>query len=488
MVGAGIRFLQELGVHRANGTQDTMEGELWRRVFWIFVCMDRIAAVFTGRPCCIQDEDYDLPFPKECDDEYWEHPQHPFIQPAGKPSYVTYYSCFIKLCIIQGRTLRIIYSSDRPKGQDSAKDSAWQRRVILQLDGELNQWKAELPTHLEWDSETADVKTLEQAANINAYYHYVRILIHRPFISIRDGSAAPLPLVVATHAAHAISDILHTVTLTGLPIQPIVQSAGLSAGVVLLLNIWASHCIKRPVDWDHEMMYVDQIMHVMQVSETRWTTAGRYWDVLNRLRWMPLDPKKLIITPRTTPKLQPDNLNKMSPDSFNPAADNTRVPQRADLPTPVASSSRMNGSHYPPPDSISQSSSMGQHLSAPGMNSYYHLPETPPKYTLPSSFGGLDSSMLMNVSPNLGSYRLHSPEFTQYTPEAAFYAQSCTPDYVEWGSNPANNRPAYPHTTNTNTALREESVPLFNSEEPAPPFNVGYYAPNGLPNHPYPQQ
>lgn len=89
--------------------------------------MDRNLSSALGRPCCIQDEEYvnaactfaslylqnssyDLDFPVECDDEYWytDDPSLAFKQPPGKPSKVSFFRHFIKLCQIHGRALRTI--------------------------------------------------------------------------------------------------------------------------------------------------------------------------------------------------------------------------------------------------------------------------------------------------------------------------------------------------------------------------------------------
>lgn len=113
---------------------------------------------------------YDLDWPIECDDEYWEDPSRPFVQPPGAgPSIIQHFTQFIKLCIILGNTHRTIvspshlqlalvkcaeygfglgqYASKKPKIFMHAKDEDWQRRVIMQLDSELNKWQEALPAH-----------------------------------------------------------------------------------------------------------------------------------------------------------------------------------------------------------------------------------------------------------------------------------------------------------------------------------------------------
>lgn len=148
MIGATLRCMQELEIHTAAGTsKNTVEGEMWRRAFWCLVCIDHIIGSYSGCPGSVHDDDYDLEWPIECDDEYWEDLVHPFVQPSGKPSTVMYFTQFIKLCNILGNTRRTIYASKRSKISMDAKDQDWQRRVIMQFDSELNKWQEGLPAH-----------------------------------------------------------------------------------------------------------------------------------------------------------------------------------------------------------------------------------------------------------------------------------------------------------------------------------------------------
>lgn len=78
MVGVGIRLAQDVGAHRkkvhaapsplkpgnasdskAQATTQpmTVEDELWKRAWWVLVCLDRMISSAMGRPCAIQDEE-----------------------------------------------------------------------------------------------------------------------------------------------------------------------------------------------------------------------------------------------------------------------------------------------------------------------------------------------------------------------------------------------------------------------------------------------
>ena len=56
---------------------------------------------------------YDVDFPIECDDEYWENdnPALAFKQPRGKPSQVSYFNHLIKINLLHSHALRTIVST-----------------------------------------------------------------------------------------------------------------------------------------------------------------------------------------------------------------------------------------------------------------------------------------------------------------------------------------------------------------------------------------
>ncbi|KAE9401311.1 hypothetical protein BT96DRAFT_992196 [Gymnopus androsaceus JB14] len=49
-----------------------VSGELWKRAFWTINYIDLSLALYVGRPRVVTPDDYDVDFPEEVDDEYWE--------------------------------------------------------------------------------------------------------------------------------------------------------------------------------------------------------------------------------------------------------------------------------------------------------------------------------------------------------------------------------------------------------------------------------
>ncbi|KAJ7121318.1 hypothetical protein C8R43DRAFT_1136568 [Mycena crocata] len=77
LTAIGVRLAQELGVQMRkpyDPTTWTVEEELYKRVFWMLPVSDAMISTFLGRPRATTDDEYDLDYPVNCDDSYWEYP------------------------------------------------------------------------------------------------------------------------------------------------------------------------------------------------------------------------------------------------------------------------------------------------------------------------------------------------------------------------------------------------------------------------------
>ncbi|KAI6148273.1 fungal-specific transcription factor domain-containing protein [Pisolithus thermaeus] len=280
IVGIGIRLAQDVGAHRRKvyNTSLTVEGELWKRAFWVLVTLDRVTSVSLGRPCAIQEEDFDIDLPVECDDEYWEHPdpELDFRQPENKPCTVSFFINYLKLYHIQAFALRTIYSISKHKVVFGCKGPQWEERVVAELDSALNKWVDAVPDHLRWDP-NRDVSTpfFTQSCVLYASYYQLQILIHRPFIpSPRRPSVLSFPsLAICTNAARSCSHVLDTYNRRSSVPLPYLTMSAFTAGI-------RSGLSTDPVK---EMADVHRCMAFLKMCEKRWHSAGRLWDVLFEL-------------------------------------------------------------------------------------------------------------------------------------------------------------------------------------------------------------
>ncbi|EKM58699.1 uncharacterized protein PHACADRAFT_253186 [Phanerochaete carnosa HHB-10118-sp] len=288
VIGCGLRLAQDLGAHRqmAYGPEPTVEGELRKRAFWCLLAMDRGMCSILGRPCDVQDEDFDVDYPIECDDEYWvtEDPQKAFKQPVGRPSTVAHFNCAMRLERIHAHVLRTIYS---PQGAKSLSDPERAQQIVAELDSELNQWVDSIPEHLIYDPSREDVPFAGQSASLHASYHSLRIFIHRPFI-MTPQRRVPLPfpsLEICTNAARlCIQALDRYFALSGQALVFRYHLASLfSSVIILLLHVWSETQSGSATNVTKELEHVHKALRIFKDLEERWSVAGRFWDIIHDL-------------------------------------------------------------------------------------------------------------------------------------------------------------------------------------------------------------
>ncbi|KAJ7224319.1 fungal-specific transcription factor domain-containing protein [Mycena pura] len=292
IVSTAIRMAQDVGAHRRKAPTHswTAEDELWKRAFWVLVLLDRIMSAHFGRPCAIQDEDFDLDFPIDCDDEYWDSldPAMAFQQPKGKPSRISAFIAFLRLCHVLSFALRTIYSINKSKtllGLTQGSNNDWEQRIVVELDSALNKWFDGLPDHLRWNPAQEQADFFEQSVALHCAYYHLQIIIHRPYIP-KPEKRTPLAfpsLAICLNAARSSSRVLDIyMKRTGDKPLPLSQTAVFTAGLVLLLSIWAGN-FRLTTDSSQEMAEVQRCMQMLQACEKRWHSAGQLWDILYEL-------------------------------------------------------------------------------------------------------------------------------------------------------------------------------------------------------------
>jgi hypothetical protein len=223
VMGLAMRLAMERGAHRRkpNAEKPTVESELTKRAFWCMFVLDRWMASFLGRPPIIADEDYDVDYPIECDDEYWEtdDPSQAFQQPPGKPCSVTAFVLNIKLCETLGFALRTLYSTKKSQALSGLIGNNWESRIVSELDSAMSKWRDKVPHFLRWDPQRQDPVAFHQSVSIHATYYYVQTMIHRPFLSKRS----PLSfqsLAMCTNAARSCAHMLEASLTRGVRLFP----------------------------------------------------------------------------------------------------------------------------------------------------------------------------------------------------------------------------------------------------------------------------
>ncbi|KAJ6542962.1 fungal-specific transcription factor domain-containing protein [Mycena capillaripes] len=316
LVGMGLRFAQDHGVHRQQqlGAHPTTESELWKRGFWVLVSYDRQLSLALGRSCGIPDDDIDTELPIECDDEFWEpeDPAQAFVQPVGKPSRIGFFNCYLRLNNILSLALKTLYTLNKTKTLLTHLDARWEEHLVAELDSALIRWLDSIPVHLRWDPNRRDNAFFDQSALLYCSYYRVQICIHRPFVhSVRNVAPTSLPsLAICTNAARSCSHVVDISRLrkNGVP-APVLLSSAFYSGMILLFNIWSSKCTGLPPHMNSAITEVHKCMATISVCEKRWQTAGLFYDLLHELATIsPLPLPKEPSPP--VPDQAPPNPNK----------------------------------------------------------------------------------------------------------------------------------------------------------------------------------
>ncbi|TFK44394.1 fungal-specific transcription factor domain-containing protein [Crucibulum laeve] len=288
LLSIGIRLAQERGVHRRKGGTHkiTAEDELMRRAFWCLLLTDRVMSSFLGRPCAIQDEDFDIEFPAECDDEYWEFdgPYVSFNQPKGKPCLMAGFNFHLKLCDIFSFTMRTLYSTKKSKVLSGLIGDQWEQRIVAELDSAMNKWIDSLPEYLRWETVQKGTPFFHQSVSLYSSYHYLQIQIHRPFLQ-KNSPLSFASHTICAHAARSCSHILQVAGEVGLRPFPNIFMSAFASGIVLLLNLWGRRNANQG-DVQRTMADVNKCLSILKECEKRWHSAGRLWDLLNEMSSM----------------------------------------------------------------------------------------------------------------------------------------------------------------------------------------------------------
>ncbi|TFL01495.1 hypothetical protein BDV98DRAFT_620345 [Pterulicium gracile] len=140
--------------------------------------------------------------------------------------------------------------------------------------------------YFKWDPSQPDPTWLEPSAVLIVYCHFIRISIHRPFISINDVSDGPLPMLILTIAARGLCQVMHCLKERGIVPSVYFHGMGFTAGFIILLLL--GFCA------------ASQAMGALELAEESGAQEENT-DMLNQLRWIPVDEMRLdIMYPPTT--------------------------------------------------------------------------------------------------------------------------------------------------------------------------------------------
>ncbi|KAJ3724808.1 fungal-specific transcription factor domain-containing protein [Lentinula raphanica] len=290
LCAAGIRFAEELGVHRrqVEGHRWTSLDEQMRRAFWVLVSLDRLISGFVGRPSAIRDEDFDCELPLECDDEYWENPQYPelsFKQPANKPALISCFNSHLRLCEILAFALRTLYSTKKSKLLLGRVGVEWEQKIVREIDIALQKWFKAVPEHLRWNPAQRNATFFRQSVFLYTMFYNVQIQAHRYFLH-KASQASFHSLAQCTNAARSTIHVLNVYMPHGIIALPQVLYSAFISAMVIMFNLWGSirAGIKiNPESHEKDIENAKVILNMLHQCDQRWNIAGRFWDMLSEL-------------------------------------------------------------------------------------------------------------------------------------------------------------------------------------------------------------
>ncbi|KAF8170993.1 hypothetical protein K438DRAFT_200738 [Mycena galopus ATCC 62051] len=369
LTGFGLRLALDLGLHRSKGNAPSVEGELYKRAFWVLMYLDTSGSCILGRICMVRYSDFDIELPLEVDDEYWEDPIHPFQQPAHRPSRITYFNTLMRLTHIMGFSVQVLYPLTKVRTMFSL-DDAWIEKAVMELDSTLNVWRNQIPDHLRWDPKRVDPVFFDQSVFLHCSFCFLQITIHRPFVPLlRSSRPTMLPsLAICTTAARACANMVDIQRQRGGALTlPQNLNSIFTAGLVLLLNILSRKLSGLLPEQKGEIVNVYKCIEAIRLFEGRWPVAGMFWDVMTELATVGQlsrpnaaavqanhSPPPNVGIPPTPNLIQDDqSLTEHNPDIFSgsqhgAACQNFDVqsdPAPFDVPyAPISSSSLFSGS------------------------------------------------------------------------------------------------------------------------------------------------
>ncbi|KAH7310131.1 fungal-specific transcription factor domain-containing protein [Rhexocercosporidium sp. MPI-PUGE-AT-0058] len=200
VVGLAIRIATTIGVHvdQLPSQYNPLHSELRRRCWYGCVVLDSYLALTLGRPTGIPST-FKVPLPSDLDDDYITEGGY-IQQPVYVKSKTAFFIESVSFCSIMKEVINTLYSPPNgPNAGEGAKGcpSAGVEDALA-LDKKLVEWYHGLPEYLK-TSAVDDVEEFEWLRNILlARFLNLRVLIHRPFASLR-----PLPSALSqpTHLA-----------------------------------------------------------------------------------------------------------------------------------------------------------------------------------------------------------------------------------------------------------------------------------------------
>ncbi|KAF6759569.1 fungal-specific transcription factor domain-containing protein [Ephemerocybe angulata] len=318
IIGVSLRIAQSMRFHRKqkNGPEKiTAEGELRKRVFFCLLLCEQFMGIILGRLPMIMSADYDVDYPVECDDEFWENgdPELAFKQPPSRPSTITYFNQIIGLFAIYDDAQEALFSVRKPPPPKGVTLEDWNERCLKKLDSALNKWVNAIPEHLRWNAGAPHSVFFDQSAALLSGFYWVQTLIHRPFIASKTNTPQCFAsMAICTNAARAYIRTMDVQSKKGVLLP--YSGVGLYlSGVILLVNMWRGRQAGIILDERGERDTVSKCVKILRTYDRGWHWPGRFSDILCSLLASDGNPDiQISKPPADTPTTENDGMTTAS--------------------------------------------------------------------------------------------------------------------------------------------------------------------------------
>ncbi|KAJ7599428.1 fungal-specific transcription factor domain-containing protein [Mycena floridula] len=297
----------------------SVETELWKRAVWMLTASESVFSASLGQSPGLGEEDFNIPFPCDVDDEYWENtePSKAFCQPTGIRPRTAVFNHWSLLMRIAAFALKTIYAVNT-KCIYFEKFMPSMSECARQCTEAMKTWFKDIPVHLTWSENIEDLIESNHSAWLHASYCFVEMLIYRPFIPSPSAtsSCGSRALEICINAATATAHIFDHQMKRGYWEYSNLMNTSEVGAAILIIGIWD---VKKKSNTTKSSV-VEQLMANLHVFFRALKGLERRFEVvttvLNRLRdslptelqhrWQGYDSSRTYVHPTTRLIGQPD--------------------------------------------------------------------------------------------------------------------------------------------------------------------------------------